>query len=84
MENFKVDYEHKKVFTDNKEYQLLFATSEQLGDDSCFDRGVKVFIIFDKKEQKHYSISSRYYTYIDEDTGDLDFKYEEWVFKSLD
>lgn len=84
MENLKVDYENKKVFINNKEYQLLFATCEQLGDDSCFDRGIRVFIVFDKEEQKHYSFSSRYYTTIDEDTGDLVPQYEEWVFKPLD
>lgn len=84
MKNLIVDYENKKVFVDNKEYQLVFSTCEQLGDDSCFDRGIRVLIAFDKKEQKHYSISSRYYTYIDEDTGDYTSKYEEWTFKALD
>lgn len=84
MENLKVDYENKKLFINNKEYQLVFTTCEQLGDDSCYDRGIKLFIVFDKEEQKHYSVSSRYYTYIDEDTGDLIPEYEKWVFKSLD
>lgn len=84
MENLKVNYKNKKIVINDKEYQLIYATCEQLGDDSCFDRGVRIFIVFDKEEQKHYSFSSRYYTDIDDTTGDLICNYEKWNLKPLD